>query len=573
MRKRFDLRGMRICTITGLLVLAGCAEQGPPESSEPAPELANPQSENTATDHPSVQSPRFTDVSTLISHQYEPGFSDQRHIVETMGAGLAVLDFDRDGDMDLFLPQGGNPHSSSGHPSGGRLWENRFIPEGVRSFRDVTDELGVSVAGYTLGVTVGDPNADGWPDLYISNYGPDQLLINRNGKLFEDQTESWGIQVHGMSSGALFLDMDDDGDQDLFVAQYVNGEDSPYCEGRDGRRDYCAPGAFTPLPNRVLRNTEGRFADDTLLLPPHSAAPSLSVVPIDINADGRLDILIANDGKPNRLWVRQTDGSYSDAAAEYGLAVNLSGQPEASMGIDWHADDGNLSILMSHFRAESNTLYQQLDGGVFMDFTMRTAMASASLPYTGWGVRWLDYNGDLVSDLLVVNGAVNFAAKPIGQSSSYAAMAEPNQAFSGLSQNGLKDTSETMPESFTRAENSRGLVTIDLENDGDEDFIVLNAGGLLQVFENELNPQHFVIWHFLDANGDSLRFGGTVQLTIGQRIVSLPLHGLGGYLSVSDPRIIVALSENIDAAVFLSAGREDISLPLEKGLHQVVVRP
>ena len=249
-------------------------------SDPPAAESADSSAPQTASDSPdpqatqrsltrgpaSEQPPRFLEQAAElgVEHVYENGLSERFHIVETIGGGVAILDYDLDGDLDLYLPQGGNPHQQPAHPAGDRLLRNQLLETGEFVFSDVSAEAGIAQTAYAIGVTVGDPNGDGLPDLYLSNFGPNALLINLGDGRFAQQAEVLGVADPGMSTGALFFDFDQDGDQDLLVANYVQGEPEPKpCWGRDSLRDYCSPKSWQPAANHLYRNDGGVFVDAT----------------------------------------------------------------------------------------------------------------------------------------------------------------------------------------------------------------------------------------------------------------------------------------------------------------------
>src|SRR5215210_5584527 len=351
---------------------------------------------------------------------YTTGQGGDYYFPEIMGGGAALFDYDGDGDLDVFLVQGHplKPGSPDPGPAGwGRLFRNELItPTGrhpVPRFVDVTEASGIRATGYGMGVASGDFDNDGRPDLYLANFGSNQLWRNNGDGTFRDVTAKTGADDPRWSSGAAFVDLDRDGWLDLFVLNYVDStvENNVRCYAASTRRDYCGPSTFAPVTSRLLRNKrDGTFEDVSLRsVIGRKPVPGLGVVAADLDGDGWQDLFVANDGAANFLWINQKDFTFREDGLLSGVALNASGRPEAGMGIAaGDADgDGDDDLLITHLTGETNTFYVNLGGGLFEDATARSGLGAPSLPLTGFGTAWIDVDNDGLLDLAAFNGAVN----------------------------------------------------------------------------------------------------------------------------------------------------------------------
>ncbi|MCB1036082.1 MAG: VCBS repeat-containing protein, partial [Acidobacteria bacterium] len=352
------------------------------------------------------------------------GRSGDLLLAEITCGGGAVLDFDGDGDLDLYLLQGrmlrpGKTVADSPVPAAypppltDRLYRNEIAEHGQLGWKDVTAGLGADTSRYGCAAATGDYDGDGRPDLYLANLGVNQLLQNLGGGRFEDVTLVAGVGDGGSGVVALFADFDGDGHLDLFVGNNMAFDltGSVICRSLTGAKDYCGPGAYPSQPDRLYRNRgDGSFEDVTASsgLGAAPSLPTLGAVAGDFNGDGREDLYVANDGQPNRLWINLGDGRFEDQGLLSGSAVNGRGAAEASMGVaagDYDGD-GDPDIFSAHLVKETSTLYRNEGGGQFRDLTAESRLGSPSLPFTAFGTGWLDYDNDGWLDLLVVNGAV-----------------------------------------------------------------------------------------------------------------------------------------------------------------------
>ncbi|HVS66473.1 MAG TPA: CRTAC1 family protein [Thermoanaerobaculia bacterium] len=470
---------------------------------------------------------------------------------EITGSGLALLDFDRDGDLDLYVVQSGelDPEENRRTGTGDRLFRNQLSRkkgaegDSVR-FRDDTKRAGVESWGFGMGVAAGDFDNDGWIDLYVANLGPNALLRNEQGR-FRDVTSEAGADDPRWSVAASFADVDGDGWLDLYVVNYLvwSRDGAAECFAPSTRRDYCGPTAYPPAADRLLRNRgDGTFEPVATGAFESAPGPGLGAAAADFDGDGRLDVLVANDGAANQLWLQREGLRFEDHALLAGIALNRSGSPEASMGVAVadHDHDGGLDVFLTHLSEESNTLYRNRGNGLFEDVTVFSGLGPPSLPLTAFGVDWLDANGDGILDLVVANGAVRLHEGRDG-------LGQPNQLFLGRGDGRFDDASARMPPSFLAPETSRGLAVGDLDDDGDADFVISNNGASPRIYLRPGSGGRTVGLRLVTADGVRDALGAVVALRFegGERLMGRA-HTDGSYASARDPRVLIAIPPRLD---------------------------
>lgn len=466
---------------------------------------------------------------------------------EMTGSGVGLFDLERDGDLDLYLVQG--------HP----LREGeRELPErsdavyrsssgdrGLPVFEDVTTEVGLRATGYGLGVAVGDVDDDGLDDLYVTNYGPDQLWAVRPGGALVERTAEAGLDLPdpGWSTSAAFLDFDRDGHLDLWVVRYViydSSTDKP-CLGADGRPDYCGPQSYAPDSDRLFRNQGGgRFVDVTERAGVARPGAGLGVVARDFDEDGWVDVYVANDQMHNRLWRNRGDGTFEDVALERGVAVDLSGLPQASMGViaedlDLDGDD---DLFLTHLEGEANAFYRN-DGGWFIEASAVSGLAAPSLPRTGFGTVVVDLGNDGALDLVVANGAV----KTIDVQERAGDPHPLRQSGDLLRNDGSGKFGVVAHRDLAVPAVGRGAVAGDLDDDGDLDVLITrNDGPPLLLFDLEGQERPWLGLELRRASGrHDLGAVALLELDDGT-ILRRTAASDGSYLSAGDPRVHFGLA-------------------------------
>ena len=497
----------RLLVASVLVLGAGCgAEEGEPGNP------GMPWFEDVADD----AGVDFLHVRALTSRHWLP---------EIMSGGAAWLDYDNDGDPDLYLVQGGSLDPADGPSPGNRLYRNN---DG--SFEDVTVSSGTGHTGYGMGVAVADYDRDGDLDFYVTNVGANVLYRNEGDGTFNDVSASEGVDHPGWGASSAWLDFDLDGDLDLFVTNYVNWSPGQELECSDGgyERDYCHPRHFNaPTADVLYRNDGGRFTDVSETAGIWKARGyGLGVVPGDFDADGWPDIYVANDGMPNQLWINGGDGTFVDRALITGTAVNLSGTAEAGMGVAVAdlENDGDLDIFVTHLRGETNTLYLN-EGDYFEDVTATTGLAAPSVALTGFGTGFADFDNDGYLDVYVGNGRVGRglpAAIPFS---------EPNQLFRGLGGVRFEPVTPSGGTATQRIDNTRAVAFADYDLDGGVDAIVVNNGGWARLLHNVIGAKQG--WLELEVRGrDGFEaIGARVEVVAGDRVQWRTVGRASSYLT------------------------------------------
>lgn len=516
-----------------------------------------------AVDH---AGPMFRDVAaeTGLRFQHFTGATGQFYLPEIMGSGVALLDYDGDGDLDIFLVQGtvlepGKTVSDARFPPpagskpGNRLFRNMLKETGKLQFVDVTDQAGLNHVDYGMGVAVGDYNNDGYPDLYVTNFGSNILYRNNGNGTFTDVTREAGLADAGWSASASFVDYDRDGYLDLYVTHYLDFtvRGNRECFDPAGEHDYCPPTAFKPVLHRLHRNLgNGKFQDVTQAAGIGGAVgPGLGVICADFNGDGWPDIYAANDGAANLLWLNNGNGTFREAALLSGVAYSEDGVARAGMGVtagDFDAT-GNESIFVTNLTREGAGLFRNKGHAEFTDATREFGLYQPTFPYTGFGVHWFDYDNDGRPDLFIANGAVTIVENLRGTPYPY------HQRNLLLHNEGsrFRETSGEAGPPFQLSEVGRGAAFGDIDNDGRIDIVVTNNNGPARLLLNETTPKgHWLEIRLQGVKCNRDAIGARVAvLREGEKPLWGRVHTDGSYLSASDVRVHFGLGQKPEAQV------------------------
>ncbi len=542
----------RLLTILGPALLAcGCsgAEPDLEPTSAPATTKAAPPVEARRPDPAEANgpAPAFRDVAALagIRDPYFSGARGQFRLVETMGSGIGLIDYDADGLLDLFVAQGCPiPLDPARKGPTARLYRN----VGDGTFRDVTEAAGVAFPGYGEGVAVGDYDGDGRDDIYVAAFGEGALYRNKGDGTFEDATRRAGVGGSGWPASCAFADLDRDGDLDLYVSHYLRGtvdeEGNPTvsCNALPGTLGYCPPLAFPPEPDALYRNNgNGTFTEvgkESGITDP--AGNGLGVVIGDWDEDGLIDIYVANDQTPNSLFRNRGNLKFEDTAVTWGLAYNEAGKLRAGMGLasgDYDGD-GRVDLFVTNFYGEASTLYRNVSPGMF---TVETSPARLLVPTRsklGFGTGFLDYDNDGHLDLFITNGHVN-DVRPIG-----IPYAMTPQLFRNNGRGEFADVSARAGEYFQREGLGRAVAFGDLDNDGDTDLVIGHIDRAPAVLLNETPGQGGFVRLTLRGPGPGRDATGArvIAEVGGRKIVRMVTSG-SSYLSSSDRRILIGLGD------------------------------
>lgn len=532
-------RAIRVVCFAGFLSLVAglgawwlLARQAPPQEQPPDP----PWFEEVASD-------------AGLSFVHDAGPIGDYFFPQIMGSGVALIDFDGDGLLDVYLLHLGGPSGK----------KNQLFKQAADgTFTDVSAGSGLDVSGFNTGVAVGDVNNDGWPDLVVTQYGGLRLFLN-NGGTFTDVTDGSGLENPAWATSAAFLDFDRDGLLDLVVVNYVTFDGAaPPCYNSISAREYCHPTRFSGQPSRLFRNTSPqsgqspvRFEDVS-----HSSGigqkpgPGLGVVCADFDGDGYPDVFVANDGAANHLWVNKKNGTFEEQAVLRGLAFDAMGRARANMGVALGDVDGDglFDVFSTHLKKEMHTLWLQKPRGLFRDATVERGLAPAGSRGTGFGTTFADLDNDGRLDVAVVNGAIaaTYGAplddKRLGP--HYARYAEFNQLFANAGDGHFRDRSSQDPSLCRVAGVHRGLAVGDLRNRGALDLLVTEVAGPVRLYRNVVPRRgNWLVVRAFDLAKKRDAYGAEIVVEAGERRWKRWVNPGTSYLSSNDPRAHFGLGD------------------------------
>lgn len=488
---------------------------------------------------------RFTDITETAGITFRHISSpEKRYIVESMSGGVALLDYDNDGYLDIYFV---NSLTIDLVKTKGKTKSALYRNNGDNTFTDVTAKAGVGDIGWGMGAAVGDYNNDGYDDIYVTCVGANRLLKNNGNGTFTDVTTRVNVGDPRWSAGAAFLDYDNDGRLDLFVANYVafdfnnlpdqiKGQPCRY----KGIAVQCGPRGLPGEGDTLYRNNgDGTFTDVTKKagVTDPNGYYGMGVIASDFDADGFIDIFVANDSTPNFLYKNNGDGTFKEIGFISGTAVNENGSEQGSMGVTVadYDHDGTLDLFVTNFDDDYNTLYRNDGRASFADASYPAKIAAVSLPYVGWGTRFFDYDNDGWSDLFVVNGHV------YPQIPSYR---QRNFIHKNNRDGTFTEIAEKLGSTFTEKRVGRGAAFGDLDNDGDVDIVINNLDGAPQLLRNDGgNAANAVLIKLNGVKSNRNGIGARVKIVAGDLTQLDEVRGGDSYISQSDLRLHFGLEK------------------------------
>lgn len=497
----------------------------------------------TAT--PSLPIPQFEDRSAEsgLTHPIVVGNPVKDHLVETTGTGIAVGDFDDDGDEDLYVvtAQSRDDWLAGRRPQHNRLYRNR----GDGTYDEVAVEAGVALAAWGQGAYFVDADDDGDLDLFVTNWGPNVFFRNEGDGTFLDATEETGLggSVDAWSTSAMFADLDADGDLDLYVVNYCEYDlhNPPGGGSRvlwKGIAVVRGPHGLVAQPDALFRNDDGRFVDVSEEAGIHAGAVArygLGIVAADYDGDGDTDIYVANDSQPNYLWRNEGGLRFVDVATRAGVATNEDAKEQAGMGTDAadYDGDGQIDLVVTNFSHDWNTLYRNQGGLLFRDETFSAGLQDSYLKLV-WGVKFLDVNDDRHIDLFVANGHVYPDVDTHAHLNS--SFRQVNTLYLNQGAGIFINASEDAGAGLRVKESSRGLAVTDADGDGDLDLVIANMGRpptLLIQKRGESATQHSLDLDLRSRGKNRFAVGSTVVVTVDGTTDLLLQNPFNSYLSQS----------------------------------------
>ena len=526
--------------------------------------LAKPQIPERFVSEPSGQRPavpavKFVDVTQAlgIHFKHESSPTTQKYLLETMGSGVALFDCDNDGRLDIFFVNGARvddpmPKSAVPHKDDPRYFNRLYHQKADGTFEDITEKSGLAGLEYGMGVATGDYDNDGNEDLYVTGYPRNRLYHNNGNCTFTDVTETAGVTGAGWSTSAAFVDLDNDGLLDLVVARYLDWsfDWNIYCgEHRPGYRAYCHPDVFGGVSLLVYKNGGGgRFTEVSKMAGMGAAgAKALGIAVADFDGDGHIDLAVANDSVRQSLYRNKGNGTFEDTALLAGTAVDDNGQTYAGMGVDFadYDNDGWPDIVMTNLSGQKYAIYHNSGDGTFSYESLNSGLGAISQTYSGWGVKFMDYDNDGWKDLFIAQSHV---LDTIQLTFPHLRYLEPPL----LLRNTGKRFVDVSPQSgavFQRQWAARGLAVGDIDNDGDLDVVITTNNGPAYVLRNDGgNAKNWLLIRLVGQKSNRDGIGAVIKLVAASgKEQYATVSTAGSYLSASDHRVHFGLDTELSA--------------------------
>jgi hypothetical protein len=514
---------------------------------------------------------KFVDVtaSLRVRFQHAAPHTSKKYLVETMGSGVALFDYDNDGRLDLYLVNGAKlddptPIGAIPKKTEPKYWNRLFHQKSDGTFEDVTEKAGLQGAGYGMGVAVGDYDNDGFEDLFVTGYGGNHLYHNNGDGTFTDVTDKAGVSGGGWSTSAAWVDLDGDGLLDLIVLRYLQWDFTDiWCgERKQGYRSFCHPDEFRAIAPLVYHNEgNGHFTEITKQAGFAKAGNALGIAIADFNGDGRIDIFIANDSLPEFLYQNKGDGTFEEVGLFAGVGVDGDGHAYAGMGVDFadYDNDGLPDLVVSDLAYQKYALYRNNGDGTFSYTTDTTGLGAMTFLHSGWGMRFLDYDNDGWKDVLVAQAHVMDTIELTYPQLHYR---EPLLLARNTGQR-FVDISAESGTVFQQPWASRGMAIGDIDNDGRLDAVVTENDGPVHILRNDTDTHnHWLTLNLVGHKSNRDAIGAEVKIMTAQGKQQATVSTCGSYLSSGDKRVHFGLG------VQLSVKEIDIRWP--SGIRQTL---
>ena len=499
----------------------------------------------------------FVDITAKagVHFQGRASHTTKKYLPETMGSGVAALDYDNDGLLDIFFVNGApiadpTPKGTIPQKTGPEYWNRLYHQKKDGTFEDVTEKAGLQGIGYGMGVAAGDYDNDGYEDLYVTAYGGNRLYHNNGNGTFTDVTTQSGTGGSGWSTSAAWVDLDNDGLLDLVVLRYVQWDfEDIYCgEHQPGHRAYCHPDVFQPISALVYHNDgKGHFTEEAAKIGMDKPGKGLGVALADFDRDGKIDIVVANDSMLEFLYRNKGNGTFEEVGLNAEVAVDGDGRTYAGMGIDFqdYNNDGLPDLVITDLANQKYALYKNNGDSSFTYDTYMSGIGGMTLLHSGWGIHFLDYDNDGLKDLLITQG---HDLDTIQLNFPQLRYKEP-MLLARNTGKGFVDVSSKSGAVFQQAWVGRGMAVGDLDNDGRIDAVVTTNDGPAYVLRNETpTANHWLTLSLVGHRSNRDAIGAEIHLTTSAGTQLLTVSTAGSYLSSNDKRAHFGLGKDAVAS-------------------------
>jgi enediyne biosynthesis protein E4 len=498
----------------------------------------------------------FVDVTRRlgVTFQYRASHTSRKYLLETMGAGVALFDYDNDGRLDIFLVNGAplsDPTRKGTVPqkTDSRYWNRLYHQKPDGTFEDVTERAGLQGTGYGMGVAIGDYDNDGFQDLYVTAYGGNKVYHNNGDGTFSDVTQKAGVAGGGWSTSAAWVDLDGDGFLDLVVLRYLDWDfDDVWCgDHKEGYRAYCHPDFFKPISPLVYHNNrDGTFSEVTQKVGLGKPGKGLGIAVADYDRDGHIDLFVANDSMGEFLYHNKGDGSFEELGLASEVAVDLDGRTYAGMGVDFadYDNDGWPDIVVTDLANQRYALYQNNGDSSFTYASNTAGIGQMTMAHSGWGVRFFDYDNDGWKDLLIAQGHDLDTIELNYPNLHY----RETMLLARNTGHGFVDVSQQSGSIFHDAWVARGMAIGDLDNDGRVDAVVTTNEGEVHILHNETpSKNHWILLKLVGHESNRDAIGAEVKLVTAGGPQYATVSTASSYLSSNDKRVHFGLGQDTTA--------------------------